>query len=172
MRCYPTQEMRYANYPSTTDCELLQPHLPMVFFLPFIRTNYLKTAKQMERESKSTTETGGIFTVQCVCVVLCCAVCCLQMLIMISISAPNLISVSLILILPPPSGGDTLTGIDWDLFPNQHTLSLYITPPSPPQLCSAPNQHGDFIENISADCRTEEREEGEDHDGSIENIFW
>ena len=57
MRCYPTQEMRYANYPSTTDCELLQPHLPMVFFLPFIRTNYLKTAKQMERESKST-ETG------------------------------------------------------------------------------------------------------------------
>ena len=72
MRCYPTQEMRYANYPSTTDCELLQPHLPMVFFLPFIRTNYLKTAKQMERESKSTTETGGIFTVQCVCVVLCC----------------------------------------------------------------------------------------------------
>ena len=57
MRCYPTQEMRYANYPGTTDCELLQPHLPMVFFLPFIRTNYLKTAKQMERESKST-ETG------------------------------------------------------------------------------------------------------------------
>ena len=51
---YPTQEMRYANYPGTTDCELQQPHLPMVFFLPFMSTNYFKTAKQMERESKST----------------------------------------------------------------------------------------------------------------------
>ena len=139
MRCYPTQEMRYANYPSTTDCELLQPHLPMVFFLPFIRTNYLKTAKQMERESKSTEpavlETGGICLLysQSRPVCLCCVVfvcCCLQMLIMISISAANLISVSLILILPPPRGGDTLTGIDWDLFSNQHTLSLYITSPS------------------------------------------
>ena len=76
MRCYPTQEMRYANYPSTTDCELLQPHLPMVFFLPFIRTNYLKTAKQMERESKSTEDWRraeywrNMFVTAC-CVVLC-----------------------------------------------------------------------------------------------------
>ena len=79
MRCYPTQEMRYANYPSTTDCELLQPHLPMVFFLPFIRTNYLKTAKQMERESKSTElwrrakEEYVCYTVSVF--VLCCVVC-------------------------------------------------------------------------------------------------
>ena len=115
---YPTQEMRYANYPGTTDCELLQPHLPMVFFLPFIRTNYLKTAKQMERESKSTEDwrralnTGGI----CLCYVVLC--CCQEMLIMISISPANLISVSLVLILPPPRAADTLTGIDRDLFSN------------------------------------------------------
>ena len=58
----PSQEMRYANYPGTTDCELQQPHLPMVFFLPFMSTNYFKTAKQMERESKSTHT--GAYSVQ------------------------------------------------------------------------------------------------------------
>ena len=55
-RSHPSEEMRYANYPGTTDCELHQPHTPMVFFLPFRSTNYLRRQNKWSEKVTGWTE--------------------------------------------------------------------------------------------------------------------